>query len=269
MKSENARARKHTVRRKPVKSLRSSLSINHGLGTMNRLPFEIRQAIFEQIVPAATPLVGDDFDVDNETLVENDPQQTASTPASLMALLCTSEAIFAEVKHCYRNREYQLSLSASGIAFEGIRSFVSIKCYCTNNWRTGPLRCNHCSKDLIWKVANSTHKKPLRHCDALKSLRIALPAIRRLHVTFTNDHRPESVWMPNIKRICSASGIWDIIRKAESAGVELHFTVDFECPMRRQFDISFIREFFPTQYESRVTVKEPRRLLNMIMFLPR
>jgi hypothetical protein len=269
MKSENARTRKHTARRKPVKSLRSSLSINRGLGTMSHLPFEIRQAIFEQIVPAETPRDGDDFDIDDETSVENDPQQTASTPASLTALLCTSKAISAEVKRSYQNREYQLCLSASGIAFESILSLVSITCYCTNNWRTGTLRCNHCSKDLTWKVANSTRNKPLHRCDALESLRRTLPTIRRLHVTFTNDYRSESEWMPKIKRICSAGGIWDIIRKAESAGVELHFTIDFPRPMRRHLDISFVREFFPTQYESRVTIKEPSRLKHAIMFLPR
>jgi hypothetical protein len=73
--------------------------------------------------------------------------------------------------------------------------------------------------------------------------------------------------MPKIKRICSASGIWDIIRKAESAGVKLRFTIDFPLPMRRQLDISFVREFFPTQYESGVTIKEPSRLAYAAMFL--
>jgi hypothetical protein len=73
MKSENACTRKHTVRWKPVKSLRSSPSINHGLGIMSHLPFEIRLAIFEQIVPAETPFSGDDFDIDDETSVENGP----------------------------------------------------------------------------------------------------------------------------------------------------------------------------------------------------
>jgi hypothetical protein len=144
---------------------------------------------------------------------------------------------------------------------------VSIACYCSGTWRTGAPRCNQCSKDLIWKVANSIHRKPLRCCDAVKGLRRALPAIRRLHVTFTNDYRAEVEWMPKIKRICSASGIWDIIRKAESAGVKLRFTIDFPLPMRRQLDISFVREFFPTQYESGVTIKEPSRLAYAAMFL--
>jgi hypothetical protein len=266
MKSENARSRKHTVRRKPVKSTRPSLSINHALGTMSRLPFEIRQAIFKQIVPAETPpsVPSDNPDID-EASVENDP---TSVPGSLIALLCTSKAISTEVKSSYRNREYQLCLGATGIVFEGICSIVSITCYCSHTWRTGMPRCNQCSKDLIWKAANSIYTKPLRHCDALKGLRRTLPTIRRLHVTFTNEYMPESEWMPKIKRICSAGGIWDIIRKAESAGVELRFTIDIRCPMRPQLDISLVREFFPTQYESGVTIKVPPRLANAIMFFP-
>jgi hypothetical protein len=266
-KSENARIRKHTARRKAVQSPRSSPSINHGLGTMSHLPPEIRQAIFEQIVPAETPfgVTSDNFDIDEEIETEDNPKPMTSAPASLTALLCTSKAISTEVKRIYRNREYQLCLSATGIAFEGIRSVVSILCYCSG---TGPPQCNHCSKDLIWKVANSTHQKPLRRCDALKGFTRTLPAIRRLHVTFTNDYRLESEWIRNIKRICSASGIWVIIRKAESAGVELHFTIDFPRPTSRPLDISFIREFFPAQYESRVTVKEPSRLMNATLFFP-
>jgi hypothetical protein len=267
MKSENARIQKHTVRRKPVKSTRFSPSINHALGAMSCLPFEIRQAIFKQIVPAETPpsVPSDNSDID-EASDEDDPT-TSSTRGSLMALLCTSKAISTEVKCTYQNREYQLSLSSTGIVFEGIRSVVSIECYCSPAWRTGTPRCNHCSKDLMWKVADSNHRKPLRRCDAVKGLRRTLPAIRRLHVTFTNDYRPESKWMPRIKRICSTSGLWDIIRKAESAGVELHFTIDFPCPMRRHLDISFVREFFPTQYESRVTIKEPSRMRHITRFL--
>jgi hypothetical protein len=264
-KSENARIRKHTARRKAVQSPRSSPSINHGLGTMGLLPFEVRQAIFKQFVPAETPLDGDCFDIDEDISVES---QATSTPAGLTALLCTSKAISTEVKHCYQNREYQLSLSASGIAFERILSVVSIKCYCSDTWRVGTPRCNHCSTNLIWKVANSAHTKSLRRCDALEGLRRTLPAIRRLHVTFTDDYRPESEWIPRIRRICSVSGIWDIIRKAESAGVELRFTIDFSRPMGRRPDIPFIREFFPTQYESRVTVEEPSRLISATLFFP-
>ena len=66
MKPENARIRKHTARRKPVKSSRSSPSINHGLGTMGRLPLEIRQAIFEQFVPAEAPFHSDFFEIDDD-----------------------------------------------------------------------------------------------------------------------------------------------------------------------------------------------------------
>ena len=264
-KSEKKRTRKHTARQKPAKSPRSSPSINHGLGTIGYLPLGIRQAIFEQFVPAEVPFDSDSFDIDEDIPVEDDPHRTT---CSLTALLCTSKAIFTEVKRCYQNREYQLCLSASGIAFERILSVVSITCYCSNTWRTGTPRCNHCSTDLIWKVANSTRTKPLRHCDALKGLKITLPAIRRLHVTFTNDFKPESEWIRKIKHICSASGIWGIIRKAESAGVELRFTIDFPRPTLRPLDILFIREFFPAQYESMVTVKEPGRLMSATLFFP-
>jgi hypothetical protein len=92
MKSENARIQKHTVRRKPVKSTLSSPSINHALGAMSCLPFEIRQAIFKQIVPAETPPIvpSDDSDID-EASDEDDPT-TSSTRGSLMALLCTSKS---------------------------------------------------------------------------------------------------------------------------------------------------------------------------------
>ena len=54
VKPQNARIRKHTARRKPIKSSRSSPSINHGLGTMGRLPLEIRQAIQERRLQAIT-----------------------------------------------------------------------------------------------------------------------------------------------------------------------------------------------------------------------
>jgi hypothetical protein len=104
--------------------------------------------------------------IDEVASVENDA--TSSTRGSLMALLCTSKAISTEVKYTYQNREYQLCLSATGIVFEGICSIVSIACYCSGTWRTGAPRCNQCSKDLIWKVANSIHRKPLRCCDAVK-----------------------------------------------------------------------------------------------------
>ena len=74
VKPKNARTQKHTIRGKRFKSSRSSSSINHGLGTMSRLPFEIRQAIFEQIVPAETPLTvnedGEMYEVDERDEVK-------------------------------------------------------------------------------------------------------------------------------------------------------------------------------------------------------
>jgi hypothetical protein len=98
-KAENARIQKHTVRRKPVKSTCSSPSINHALGAMSRLPFEVRQAIFKQFVPAETPpsVPSDNPDIDEVASVENDA--TSSTRGSLLALLCTSKAISTEVKY--------------------------------------------------------------------------------------------------------------------------------------------------------------------------
>lgn len=129
------------------------------------------------------------------------------------------------MRRSYQNREYQLSLSASGIIFEGVRSAVELKCWCTP-WRAAERRCNHCVKGLIWKVATSSQTRPLGRCPALRAFKAIQPMMRRLRVTFTV--KPSMKWSrrrADIKRICSAGRIWDKVHKAELAGVEVKFTV--------------------------------------------
>src|ERR1700722_8040901 len=118
--------RTHTVRRKAAKELDSFSPNSNGLGTMSRIPYELRQAIFEQLVPpevspAATVL---GFKMVKEGTDENNPKHAASTPTGLLALLFTSKAIPTEVRRSYQNRQFLLHLSASGIIFEDLRSAV-------------------------------------------------------------------------------------------------------------------------------------------------
>src|SRR5947209_6388117 len=214
--------RTHTVRRNATKELGSSSPNSNGLGTMSRIPYELRQAIFEQLVPPerTSTAMAQSFETDNESSDKNNPQHAAGTPTGLLALLCTSKAIATEVRRSYQNREYQLSLSVSGIIFEGVRSAVELRCWCTGR------RCNHCVKGLIWKVATSSQTRPLSRCPALRALKAIQPMMRRLHITFTV--RSSTVcwkWRADIQRICSAGRIWDKVRKAELAGVEVKFTV--------------------------------------------
>src|SRR4051812_7000881 len=110
--------RTHTVHRKAAKERGSSLNSN-GLGTMSRIPYELRQAIFEQLVPPeiSTSATAQSLETDNESSDKNNPQHAAGTPTGLSALLCTSKAISTEVRRSYQNREYHLILSASGIIF--------------------------------------------------------------------------------------------------------------------------------------------------------
>jgi hypothetical protein len=163
--------RTHTVRRKAAKELSSPSPNSNGLGTMGRIPYELRQAIFEQLVPPeiTSAATAESFETDKESSGKNNPQHATGTPTSLLALLCTSKAIAAEVRRSYQNREYQLSLSASGIIFEGVRSAVELKCWCTP-WRAAERRCNHCVKGLIWKVATSSQTRPLSRCPCVESL---------------------------------------------------------------------------------------------------
>ena len=95
--------RTHTVRRKAAKELDSFSPYSNGLGTMSRIPYELRQAIFEQLVPPevspAATVQG--FKMVKEGSDKNNPQHAASTPTGLLALLCTSKAISAEVRRIY------------------------------------------------------------------------------------------------------------------------------------------------------------------------
>jgi hypothetical protein len=247
-----------TVRRKIAKSSGSSSSINHGLGTMSRLPYELRQVIFEQFVPPETSpdASADRFGMDEKAPGGNNPRHTAATPTGLAALLCTSKAVSTEVKRSYQNREYQLGLSVFGIVFEGIRSAVGFRCHCSRYWRPG-MRCNHCMKGLIWKVPDSPYQRPLRLCRALKGLRGSLPVMRRLHVTLTNEMRdPWTNWQRDIAKLHDAGKIWDIVQKAELAGVELRFTLELLNHGAGLTDRSLIRGVIPLRYEPKTTIKQ-------------
>src|SRR5579862_6272220 len=89
--------RTHSVRRKAAKELGSLSPNSNGLGTMSRIPYELRQAIFEQFVPPEiTPAAtAQSFEMDKESSDKNNPQHAAGTPIGLQALLCTSKAIAA------------------------------------------------------------------------------------------------------------------------------------------------------------------------------
>ena len=252
--------RTHTVRRKAAKELDSFSPYSNGLGTMSRIPYELRQAIFEQLVPPevspAATVQG--FKMVKEGSDKNNPQHAASTPTGLLALLCTSKAISTEVRRSYQNRQYLLHLSASGIIFEDLRSAVEFRCWCNTLSRVR-VRCNHCVKGLIWKVANSSQTKPLSRCRALRALKAIQPMMRRLHVTFTitSDMR-RFKWRDDINRVCSAGRIWDIVHKAKLAGVKVKFTVYVLDSSGLGVDwtsMRLLRGILPAQYEYETNVK--------------
>ena len=251
--------RTHTVRRKAAKELGSPSPQSNGLGTMSRIPYELRQAIFEQLVPPeiTSAATAQSFETDKEGSDKNIPQHAAGTPTGLQALLCTSKAIAAEVRRSYQNREYQLHVSASGIIFEGVRSAVEFRCWCTPS-RTAERRCNHCVKGLIWKVATSSQTKTLSRCRALRALKAIQPMMRRLHVTFTVKPSMKSwKWRADIKRICSAGRIWDKVHKAELAGVEVKFTVQVFDNSEVGVDwisMRLLLGLFPARYAYKVNV---------------
>jgi len=101
--------RTHTVRRNVAKNLGSFSPNSNGLGTMSRIPYELRQAIFEQLVPPkiSPAATARSFETDKESSDKNNPQHAAGTPTGLLALLCTSKAISTEVRRSYQNCEYQ------------------------------------------------------------------------------------------------------------------------------------------------------------------
>ena len=237
--------------------LRSRFLINPGLGSLSRLPPELRLAIFKHFIPAETPPVvtWSSFQMDEKTSDKNNHRHATSAPTSLVALLCTSKVISTEVKCSYQNREYQLSLSTSGIVFEGIRSAVAFTCYCNSTAYAGTPRCNHCVRDYLWKLPKSIHNRPLRHCDALKGLQSTLPAMRRLHITISYADEPWrwTRWADRIKRICLGGGIWIILHKAESGGIQLRFTL-VEGRVT-SFDSSLVQEVLPIQHQPRTTIK--------------
>jgi hypothetical protein len=246
--AQNARIRKHDTRRVVAKKRVSAPYTHHSFGTISRLPYELRQAIFEHFIPPETPPAANKeaFRMDEKTSKSTNSHRAPDSPKGLLALLCTSRAFSTEIRHSYRNREYQLTLSAYGIAFEGIRSSIELKCYCSGFWYPGA-RCNHCVKGLIWKAAGSRFNRPLRLCNALRGLRRAVPTMRHLHVTFVME------WERQFRRICSAAGIWDILQMADSAGVKLRFTLEIRDQMD-PFNNPFPSQIIPPKYQSRTTV---------------
>ena len=254
--AQNASIRKHDIRRMIAKMRVSSPYTHHSFGTISRLPYELRQAIFEQLIPPETPPAAnkEDFQMDEKTSKSTNSHRAPNSPKGLLALLCTSRAFSTEIRHSYQNREYQLTLSAYGIAFEGIRSSIELKCYCSDWWYHGA-RCNHCVKGLIWKAAGSHFNRPLRLCNALRGLRRTVPTMRRLHVTFVVE--PFTQREREFRRICSASGIWDILQRADSAGVKLRFTLEVKdqvVSMVNSFNNPLLQQIIPPKYESRTTV---------------
>lgn len=172
------------------------------------------------------------------------------------------------------NREYQLDLSTFGIAFEGIRTSVELRCYCDYMLDRQERRCDHCTEGLIWKVTNSKHTRRLARCRALKGLKSIVPAMQRLHIILTNNtSKPWIDWRYQIQKICKAGHIWDIVQKADSAGVELRITLQLpkvvpgwgdgfttlELPhdddMAGWVGGSKFRRVVPLRYESKTTVK--------------
>jgi hypothetical protein len=261
--AQNASIRKHDIRRTIAKRQVSSPYTHHNFGTIGRLPYELRQAVFEQLMPPKIPPSAnkDDFQIDEKTPKSNNSHRAPDSPKGLLALLCTSKAFSTEIRHSYQNHEYQLTLSAYGIAFEGIRSSIELKCYCDSCWYPWA-RCNHCVKGLIWKAAGSHFNRPLRLCNALRGLRRSMPIMRRLHVTFVVE--PFRQWEREFRRICSAGGIWGILQRADSAGVKLRFTLEIKdrvVPMVNSFDDPLPRQIIPPKYESRTTVTRVDALL--------
>ena len=254
--------RRHTVRRKAAKELGSFSPNSNGLGTMSRIPYELRQAIFEQLVPPeiSPAATAESFETDKESSDKNNPQHAAGTPTGLLALLCTSKAISTEVRRSYQNREYLLYLSPSGIIFEDLRSAVEFRCWCNRGW-PARRRCNHCAKGLIWKVANSSQTRPLSRCRALRALKAIQPMMRRLHVTFTIT--PDTRWFKwrnDINRICSAGRIWHIVHKAKLAGVKVKFTVHVLDNSGHGADwvsMRLLHGILPAQYEYQTNVNHP------------
>jgi hypothetical protein len=245
--------RTHTARRKAAEELSSPSPNSNGLGTMGRIPYELRQAIFEQLVPPeiTSAATAQSFETGKKSSDKNNPQHAAGTPTGLLALLCTSKAIAAEVRRSYQNREYQLNVSTSGIMFEGVRSAVELRCWCTLP-RTAERRCNHCVKGYIWKVATSSQTRSLSRCCALRALKAVQPMMRRLHVSFTVRPRMKCwKWRADIKRICSAGRIWDKVHKAELAGVEVKFTVQI---LGDEVDWVSVPGVLPARYADKVKV---------------
>jgi hypothetical protein len=256
--AQKASIRKHDIRRMIAKTRVSSPYTHHSFGTIGRLPYELRQEIFKQLIPPEIPPTAnrEDFQIDEKTPKSNNSHRASDSPKGLLALLCTSKAFSAEFRHSYRNREYQLTLSAYGIAFEDIRSSIELRCYCDGCWYSWAW-CNHCVKGLIWKAAGSPFNRPLRLCNVLRRLRRTMPTMRRLHVTFVVE--PFRQWECEFKRICSAAGIWGILQRADSAGVKLRFTVEIKgwmIPMVNSSNNSLPRQIIPPKYESRTTVTQ-------------
>jgi hypothetical protein len=257
-RAQKASNRKHDIRRMIAKTRVSSPYTHDSFGTISRLPYELRQEVFKQLIPPEIPPTAnkEDFQIDEKTPKSNNSHRAPDSPKGLLALLCTSKAFSTEIRHSYQNREYQLTLSAYGIAFEGIRSSIELACYCNYFWYSWG-RCNHCMKGLIWKVAGSRFNRPLRLCNALRRLRRTMPTMRRLHVTFAVE--PFEKWEREFKRICSAAGIWGILQRADSAGVKLRFTLEIKgrvLPMVNSFNISLPRRIIPPKYESITTVTQ-------------
>jgi hypothetical protein len=248
--------RTHTVRREATKELGSPSPSNNGLGAMSRIPYELRQAIFEQLVPPEITFAAtaQSFETDKESSDKNNPQHAAGTPTGLQALLCTSKAIAAEVRRTYQNREYQLHLSPSAIIFEGVRSAIELRCWCTPS-RTAERRCNHCMEGLVWRVPVSSQNKPLSQCRALSAFKAIQPMMRRLHVTFTVQ--PNIKWWrgrADTKRICSASRIWDKVHEAELGGVEVKFTVQVLNNSGDEADLRLLLGFNPASHAYKVNI---------------
>ena len=225
LKPRTSRPRKQSIRREIVETKPSSCLIDPSLGNMSYLPFEVRQAIYEHVVPPETPptAAAGSFMIGDKPSDDKTRRLAAQAPIGLVALLCTSKAISAEVKRSFQNREYQVSFSNFGIAFEAVRSTIELRCFCFVFWPTRT-KCNHCKEGLFWKVGNSLHNKPLRRCSALKCLRRTLPAMRRLHVTFTNGTVGSGQRMEFVRRISSAGRISDILHQGKLAGLELRLT---------------------------------------------
>lgn len=102
-KAQNALLGKHALRRKTARRLESSPPFDHGLGTLSHLPYELRQIIFERLVPPEAPPAATEaaLETHQKATTGSNPRHSTGTSTGLAALLCASKAISTEVRRSF------------------------------------------------------------------------------------------------------------------------------------------------------------------------